>query len=906
MTTHPQHAGQSIRPAWLAQTKFYPPQVGENVIARPRLLDVLYHALSSYPLTLVSAPAGYGKTTLLAAAAHAPPPEHSPLTVAWLSLDEEDNDPARFLTAFITALHHVNPRCGHTAYSLLQSSPNPAGQPRQIIGALINDILAHVTQPFVLILDDLHRITDSAVFVALDYLLEHMPPQMRLVIATRHDPPLALARLRARDQVVELRLAELRFTPEETAAFFHHTLRLALPPPDLASLHARADGWAVGLRLLATSLNRMTSPADRSAFIGNLMQADRYIFDFLAEEVLNREDPRTRVFLLETSILAELTPRLCQAVTGRDDAGAVLEDLHRRNLFIEYLPSPGESSGATPTYRYHDLFAAFLRQRLQQEMGSRVATLHARAARAQPKPNRAVHHYLHAEMWEEAAAIMEHVGDQFIHDGLLDTLCHWIQALPGEVREAHPRLMYFLGVGATQHGALGDALIMLQQARRGFEAQGDQVGLGEALAKLADITSQHFDREALAPLIEEALRYPLRPHSRVQVLMARMWMGFHQGEWDQAARDVYEALDITLESDDPHAFNVVAPILRGHLTLLPGSPARLERYCLQVLARFGENVGPVQAGAHSLLGYIYFLYGRLDDALEHAHIAQRMSSQLGGFTYLDLETDFTTTMCAFVRGDYTTPCCYWQERMRWMEENAAVRFWRIPVLYAFIGRIHWLRGEYEAMYKTLARVESCATPDDLPETVATRALMRALIRLHERAYTQAEQILLPVVALERKVPSAGLFGSPTIFLAYVYLKWGRKQAALHRFAHCLSACRQRGTPGFILQEGPVAEPLLRLAVDAGVHAGFAASLLHLLAADTAPRPVRVPHTGETLTPREVEILRLLAGGASNRQIAARLVISEHTVKSHLYHIFRKMDVATRTEAAACARDLGLA
>jgi LuxR family maltose regulon positive regulatory protein len=270
--------------------------------------------------------------------------------VAWFSLDEEDNDPARFLITLIAALRGLNPACGATAQTVLTSLPNPGAQARQIIGVLINDILETLPDPFVLILDDLHLIAEPAVFAALDYLLGRAPPQMHLAIGTRHNPPLALARLRARGQLVELRARELAFSREETTAFLNGVLGLGLSPADLASLYERTEGWPAGLRLLANSLERIPSPAARTACIRDLAQTDRYIFDFLAEEVLDRQPPAVRAFLLETSILAELTPARCQAVTGRSDAGAILEDLYRRNLFlISASPIPHPISNLQPT-----------------------------------------------------------------------------------------------------------------------------------------------------------------------------------------------------------------------------------------------------------------------------------------------------------------------------------------------------------------------------------------------------------------------------------------------------------------------------------------------------------------------------------------------------------------------------
>ena len=387
---------------WFALTKFQPPRLREDVISRPRLLATAYEALVSHPVTLLSAPAGYGKTTLLAELAQSLSDLSTSscidddrravqgLLLAWLSLEEEDNDPTHFLSALVASLRRADPKCGATAQSVISSLSTPSRDSRRVVGVLINDVVETVLGPLVLVLEDLHFISEAEVYGALDYLIERMPPQMRLMITSRHDPPLSLARLRARGQLAELRLADLRFSLDETGAFLNEKQRLELGSADLVALHSRAEGWPAGLRLLAGSLGRMASVTDRSAFVRHLARTDRHVFDFLADEVLKRQESEMRAFLLETSILPELTPALCQAVTGRSDASVVLEELNRRNLFLVALD---EVSSA---YRFHALFAEFLRERLAREMPGRIADLHRRAAEAERHvaPMRAIPHYL--------------------------------------------------------------------------------------------------------------------------------------------------------------------------------------------------------------------------------------------------------------------------------------------------------------------------------------------------------------------------------------------------------------------------------------------------------------------------------------------------------------------------------
>ena len=348
---------------WLAQTKLAPPEPRPDALARPRLLAPLQQAIAARPLTLVSAPAGSGKTTLLAALVASLPEQR----FAWLSLDEHDDDPLLFLRGVSAALQ----RAGHPALAAPEG-----GAPEQLrawLRGLVNTLHAAGAAPVVLVLDDLHWVSAPAVFALLDELLDHMPARLRLLFATRHDPPLNLARLRVRRQLAELRLHDLRFTGGEADALLNATLGLGVAPAQLDQLLHRTEGWAAGVSLLASSLEQIATPGERAAFLAHVQRTDRAIFEFLAEEVLNRQNPFVRMFLLETAVLPTLTPALCRAVSGRDDAEDVLDDLYRRNLFLaevgaQHGPADDDGDDAPPVYRYHDLFRDFLRQRLRREL----------------------------------------------------------------------------------------------------------------------------------------------------------------------------------------------------------------------------------------------------------------------------------------------------------------------------------------------------------------------------------------------------------------------------------------------------------------------------------------------------------------------------------------------------------
>ncbi|MFQ5611231.1 MAG: LuxR C-terminal-related transcriptional regulator [Anaerolineae bacterium] len=904
--------------SWLPGTKFHPPLLREDVIPRSRLLDALHDAVLSHPLTLVSTPAGFGKTTLLAEYGYwilgtgAPIPNiQYPISdiqnprVAWLSLDVGDNDPVRFLTAFIFALQHLNPLCGATAQTLLAGPANPGAEAWRVISVLINDVLETLADPFALVLDDLHRINEPAIFAALDYLLEHMPPQMRLVAGTRVDPPLALARLRARGQVAELRLADLRFTLEETATFLNDRLGLGLSPDEAGILQTRTEGWAVGLRLLAAPLSRLPPGTDRRAFIEDLARTDRLVFDFLADEVLNQQEPQLRRFLLQTALLSELTPALCQAVTGRDDAAGLLEEVYRRNLFVVNLHSP-ISNLQSPTYRYHDLFAEFLRHRLQQELAERVPELHLRAAQAESDPARAVGHYLAAAAWPEAAELIEQIGAEMFARGYLDTLGRWINALPASVRESRPRLLHFLSNCAFWKGNWEEVQSLLERARQGFAAAGDGAGEGEVLANLAICAVFQADLERSGALFGQALTFPIPPHTRIESLLGRALSRLAVGDWAQAERDFKAAMALVQQAGEPDLLHLMTfYFLDPGLVFLPGGLEELERICRQARSQVGDQASPLRLVIEEMATVLHLFRGQLAEAIRTGESALSLRERLGGHPFSGMDAALYLMIAHAIRGDYAA-----------VEPLFDLLFLGVSqtdppppdlAVYLFVaGRVRWLQGRLKEAREFYAQMCALENPQrETPDARICRAWMGSLLEMAAGRYGEAERALRRPEVLEQKDRCSTISGSTRLMLARLYLEQGRRQEALAELAPALAYHEQLGIPFAILVEGQSIAPLLRLAVEQGVHATYAAYLLDLLGADDEPHPLRVPHTGETLTPREVELLRLVVAGYSNRAIAERLVISEWTVKSHLTHIYRKLDVASRTQAIARARELGL-
>src|SRR5436190_5300320 len=399
-------------------TKLYVPPPRPKVVLRHRLIEQLNESLHR-KLTLVSAPAGFGKTTLVSEWV-----EGIERPTAWLSLDEGDNDPARFLAYLVAALQTIAATIGEGVLGVLQSPQPPP--PEAILTALLNEITT-LPDNFVLVLDDYHVIDAKPVDIALTYLVEHLPPQMHLVIATREDPQLPLARLRARGHLTEVRAADLRFTASEAAAFLNQVMGLSLSAADIAALEDRTEGWIAGLQLAALS---MQGHQDVAGFIRAFAGDHRYIVDYLVAEVLEHEPAPVRSFLLQTSILDRLSGPLCDAVTGQEEGNARLEALERGNFFVVALDDKRH------WYRYHHLFAEVLSAHLMAEQPDQVSTLHRRASEwyeHNGSTTNAIRHAMAAEDFERAADLVELAVPAMRRSRQEATVLGWLKALPDEL-----------------------------------------------------------------------------------------------------------------------------------------------------------------------------------------------------------------------------------------------------------------------------------------------------------------------------------------------------------------------------------------------------------------------------------------------------------------------------------------
>jgi len=907
----------------LLATKLHVPRPQPGFVRRSRPEQALEKGLARR-LILVCAPAGYGKTTLLAGWARS----GSPL-VAWLSLDAADNDPARFWRHAIAALDRVRPGVGERVGPLLGPPAPPSFE--GLVTALINELAA---QPggdeVLLILDDYHLIDAAPVHASLMFLLDHLPLGLRLVLTSRSDPLLPLARLRAAGQLAELRAADLRFTAAEAGSLLREALGGDLPGAAVTALAARTEGWAAGLQLAALSLR---GEADPARFVTDFSGSHRYVLDYLAEEVLDRQDGQVRGFLLKTSVLERLSGSLCDAVTGRTDSQAMLEAIERAGLFL--LPLD-EVRG---WWRYHHLFADLLRARLQREQPGQAAALHRNAAAwcdGHGLADDAVRHTLATGDGAWAARLIERHIDEFLFRSERATVQRWLAALPAGLAGSRPRLLLAQARLGLLSGHLEGAEDLLDSAERaqastaGVAQEPYEPSTGRGASLLANIPATiALDRAFLAELrgdAEQAIAYASR---------ARAEAG--DGEWMLASQ--------------AGGYLGVAEWLRGHL----GEAERLLSSHTAQWRAAGQNALAVRGCHH--LGQVQRAQGRLDAAIGTYQLALEIAAPLGrpalpaaGMAYVGLAE------VAYQRGEL-------DDALRHVTEGIA-QCRQLPYtqpLATGLATLAWIRqahgdtpGAWEAMSEAARAGPASAVTGLLNPVPSQRARLllaqdavaaaarwtqqQGLSAQDEPGYAQepgylvlarvllaqdrAGQALAVLERLHVAAATQGRIGSVIEIRALQALALAasaQEASAVDTLAEALTLACPLGYVRVFADEGaPMSALLGRLVAAqradqaaARVPLGCLAQVLRALGAkDTAPGPGRgtaaaVPGLVEPLTARELEVLRLLAAGMPNQAIAAELVVALDTAKKHVSHVLGKLGAANRTEAVARARQLSL-
>ncbi len=915
--------------ATLLATKWFLPPVGKSLVVRPRLLEKLTGGLlPGCRLTLVSAPAGFGKTTLIStwAASHKFSGGRPSPLVAWLSLDEGDNDPILFWSYVITSLQMQKEGLGKQALNLLQASRPPDLEGS--LATLVND-LAEIPHPFLLILDDFHHAHDPAIHRSLTYLIEHAPPSFHAMVLSRTDPPLPLALLRGRGQLLEIRMADLRFTPDETAFFLNQIMQLGLSRVDIDALSQRTEGWIAGLQMAALSMHE---ESDRHTFVTIFSGGDRYIADYLVEEVLQRQPVEHQRFLLQTSILNHLNAPLCDAVTGRLDSQMMLNALERANLFILPLDNRRE------WFRYHQLFAELLQRRLLQSEGEQtLKTLQRRAVdwlAANGFLKLAAEYALRYADFELAASLIISASDLFYQENDCNTLLNMADRLPKEAIRKNLTLACILAHAANVTGQVHKAEKLIQDTEKELG-----VTIDEFLRRGEDLE--------LPPLAKASLIEMGMISARLQVDT------FHLDRTFSLAEHLLPYL--TPERDnEPYVYNPPSK-LRGPLMFTLGLAQKLHGDVLLAAQTFGESAAEGQR-AHNL--HIEALsLGHLGDAQAQQgrlHEAQRTFLQT-----LDLPQEILrgTPFIGISHAGLGNLAYEWNDLdMATQHLQIAIdqgKWWRnwenlLPG-YSGMARIYASRGEWQAAYGAVDDLLA-NTPESKGIVQSCAGSLRGLLDLRSgnldaaerwaEAYEperpcdylveweaaslvgcriwisrgQAERTGRLLGRILNEASSAGRDWRVLEALclqAILFDGTQREPEALSVIRSALEMAKQEGYIRTFIDEGQPMAKILDAAVQGGIHPEYAGRLLAAFPG-TPLRPPAAwdvpkskPAVNEVLSERENEVLRLVAGGLTNKEIAQKLHISLRTVKYHTTSIYTRLGVNGRAQAAVRARELGL-
>ena len=865
-------------------------------------------------MTLLSAPAGFGKTTLLAEWLATAPADGQ--SRAWLSLDRRDSDPAVFWAYVIAALGSATHGMGEGAVSLLQS-PQPSME--VVLATLIND-LSVLSGDVVLVLDDFHVIESTEVQDGMAFLLEHRPPQLHLVFASRADPAMPLARMRGRGDLVEIRVADLRFTSDEAAAYLNGAMGLALTAADVAALEGRTEGWIAALQLAALSMEgRDDIPSFIAAFAGD----DRYIVDYLAEEVLERQPEHVRSFLLHTSILSRLNGPLCDAVTGQAAGKAMLESLERGNLFLVPLDDRRR------WYRYHHLFADVLRARLIDEQPDLVQGLHLRASawfERNGERSEAIHHALAGEDFERAATLVELAMPAMLRDRREATLCSWLDLLPeplfaqrpvlsvgyvgalmstGQVERAAPRLQaaerwldVTTGVPEGPEGSSSDMVVVDVEQLRELPGTIEMYRAAQALVHGDPRGTAAHARRAI-DLSPEGDHLPRAGGTALLALAS--WT---TGDLGQAHRAYSESMAMMLRVG--HASDVLACALAvADIELAQGKLSDAKRTYERALELVAVRSGSAVRGTadmHVGLSGVERERNDLQAATQHLLRSQELGAH-AGLPQNPYRWRVAMAQLRRAEGDLDGAVDLLEEAERVYTGDFSPDVRPIPAMRA---GLHVARG---ALGDALRWVRACGitVDDDLSylrefEHLTLARVMLAAVTVY--SIDDAVRFLARLLAAAQDGSRRRSVVEISVVQALALQRRGDGAAATACLRHALTLAQGEGYVRTFVDEGPAMTSLLKAVARQGAASGYARQLL-AAASRTAPSTPAPQGLIDPLSERELEVLRLLATDLSGPDIARELVVSLSTVRSHTKNIYAKLGVNNRRAAVRQGAELHL-
>lgn len=921
----------------LLSTKLFIPLLRPELVNRPHLIEQLNGGLHR-KLTLVSAPAGFGKSTLLTEWVNSQRSDTSKATheadkIAWISLDESDNDPVRFLAYIITALNRMeglNMSIGTGALSMLQTPQSPPSE--SILTALIND-LATVSVKVILVLDDYHVIEASSVNDMVSFLLEHLPQQMHLVIATREDPQLPLPRLRARGQLAEIRATDLRFDASEAADFLNTVMKLNLSSDDVAALENRTEGWIAGLHLAAISMQGHNDP---SRLIESFTGSHRLVLDYLIEEVLEQQPERVQAFLLQTSILNQFCGDLCDVLTGETDGQETLAYLDKANLFVIPLDEDRH------WYRYHHLFADLLRQRMQHTYPERLADLHRRASDWYSR-NEATHeateHALICEDFQRAAQLINNQIDALWERGEHVVLRRWIERFPESVLLSEPQLAilhaYYLQM-VGNHEA-GEYFFQTMENHLASQSTSDHTDLDSHAPGQTHITGAetlkleariHTLRALIASFngkITEMIHHAnkalehLPEHATTWRSLAAFALGdaySFMGNMTDSYRVRAEALRACEAAGNVY-YTIVANLKLVATLREQGELPRATDICRQQVEMAGDYglLETVAVGClRAVWGEMLAELNQLDEALHQTMLGSKIADHganimMLGFSYFGL------IRVLFSSGDLESG----QEiinRVTWLDHETTLPAWITTHTAVWQARI-WLANNHVDAASDWARSQGMdailvdSSLDSIDFFSLYLYVIFARILIAERRFETAIELLQRLETTARGGQRTACVIEILMLQAVAYQSSGDSENAMQVLDQTLALAKPGGFTRIFIDEGPQMAQLLYEALSRYIAPEYVRRLLAAFPDDEKAQQMEVKTQSDTfdwvepLSERELQVLHLVAEGLTNPDIADRLFLSPHTIKVHTRNIYEKLGVHNRTQAVIRARGLGI-
>ena len=887
----------------LPVTKFRVPRLRPGAVARHALVERLDASARTHPVTIVCAPGGSGKTTLLAQLAAAV--RQSGDALVWVAADEEDDDANRLFATLVQALEPLDLAWETPPRDLAARVAGAGTQTRAALAAAVNALCTSAAPRVVIVFDDFHRVTRPDVAALMESLVERLPEHVAVVIGTRVEPALPLARWRAHGEVGEFTLSDLRFSEHEAlqlAGIGANDVPDGRSSPGVLEALRRTQGWAVGLSMLLHAGGAAPTAAGmrRRALAASGEAGQRELFAYLAHEVLDRLPVELRDFALRCSILAELNPALCAAVTLRDDASAALDELYRRDLFLSIVDEVG------PVLRFHDLFRDFLEAELGRRMPAEVHALHERAARAEQTSARAIHHFLSGQLWDEALWLILRVGESLVGAGAIATLERWIDQVPEHVRRGNPQVSYLRGSCAWLRWDWDRARRELAPAATGLSGGLEAGSRARAHFMLIDAASSAGDLPEAWRWLEAVATLPLDELGQAELASLRAWC--HALDGQLAAVEPDMSAFVAIAERHPR---LVCPSISGRVHPLligvPGVPEVFARFAAAARGVSTPDAAPWQLTSLVIEGWVQLWHGELARTQAIVDRAVELYQQFGGIRLVAQRLEQLRVLHAAALGRHEDALAMARRQAEGLQAAELARHravWMRAYQHGH-ARLLWMAGRDAEFLAAVPALTAARRPDELGFVDVAADVARGQAALLEGRPRDA------VVALERACEGYARHRLPTVF--------SDPRIAL---AHAWTSLRERS------RAWTVFEPLYRDAVEHGLVGPLMLDSHRIVASVLEGLPVGVRDSPATLalrarldawtrgtatvapraagplarlSEREREVLAAVAEGAGNKHIARALDLSLHTVKRHIANILDKLDCASRGQAAEIYR-----